>query len=81
MDEARANNLKLAVCSAATKESVIFTLRNLLGGERFDSLDCFLAGDDVKEKKPSPTIYLQAAGAHVPTLIDIHCTFSQETTR
>lgn len=45
------------MCSAATKESVIFTLKNLLGRDIFDSLDCFLAGDDVPEKKPSPLIY------------------------
>jgi phosphoglycolate phosphatase-like HAD superfamily hydrolase len=63
MDEARAHGLKLAVCSAATKSSVVFTLTALLGEQRFGELDCFLAGDDVKEKKPSPTIYLQAAGA------------------
>lgn len=44
MDEARAAGLKLAVCSAATKSSVVFTLKNLLGEERFNSLDCFLAG-------------------------------------
>lgn len=36
---------------------MIFTLENLLGRDIFDSLDCFLAGDDVSEKKPSPLIY------------------------
>ena len=29
--------------------------------ERFQSLDCFLAGDDVKEKKPDPSIYITAS--------------------
>ncbi|KAK1307702.1 hypothetical protein QJS10_CPA09g00414 [Acorus calamus] len=29
--------------------------------ERFQSLDCFLAGDDVKEKKPDPSIYMTAS--------------------
>ena len=62
MDEALHAGLKLAVCSAATKESVVFTLTNLLGQERFDSLDCFLAGDDVPRKKPDPIIYTKAAG-------------------
>ncbi|KAF5458187.1 hypothetical protein F2P56_022241 [Juglans regia] len=52
---------KLAVCSAATKSSVILCLENLIGIERFQSLDCFLAGDDVKEKKPDPSIYLTAS--------------------
>ncbi|XP_068638012.1 haloacid dehalogenase-like hydrolase domain-containing protein At4g39970 [Aristolochia californica] len=61
MDEARAAGIKLAVCSAATKSSVILCLENLIGLERFKNLDCFLAGDDVKEKKPDPSIYLTAA--------------------
>ncbi|GIL50218.1 hypothetical protein Vafri_6325 [Volvox africanus] len=61
MDEARAAGLKLAVCSAATKSSVVFTLKNLLGEGRFQGLDCFLAGDDVDKKKPDPKIYRVAA--------------------
>jgi Haloacid dehalogenase-like hydrolase len=48
MDEARAAGLKVAVCSAATKSSVEFTLRNLLGQQRFAALDCFLAGKSWK---------------------------------
>ncbi|KAK9064236.1 hypothetical protein SSX86_015616 [Deinandra increscens subsp. villosa] len=61
MDEAKASGKKLAVCSAATKSSVILCLENLIGMERFQSLDCFLAGDDVKEKKPDPSIYITAS--------------------
>lgn len=61
MDEARAAGKKLAVCSAATKSSVIMCLENLIGLERFQGLDCFLAGDDVKQKKPDPVIYQTAA--------------------
>ncbi|XP_019462441.1 PREDICTED: haloacid dehalogenase-like hydrolase domain-containing protein At4g39970 isoform X1 [Lupinus angustifolius] len=61
MDEAKAAGKKLAVCSAATKSSVILCLENLIGIERFQSLDCFLAGDDVKEKKPDPSIYVAAS--------------------
>ncbi|KAG7619047.1 Haloacid dehalogenase-like hydrolase domain-containing protein [Arabidopsis thaliana] len=61
MDEAKAAGKKLAVCSAATKSSVILCLENLLDIERFQGLDCFLAGDDVKEKKPDPSIYITAA--------------------
>ncbi|XP_004289309.1 PREDICTED: haloacid dehalogenase-like hydrolase domain-containing protein At4g39970 [Fragaria vesca subsp. vesca] len=61
MDEAKAAGKKLAVCSAATKSSVILCLESLIGNERFQGLDCFLAGDDVKEKKPDPSIYLTAA--------------------
>ncbi|KAI5384510.1 hypothetical protein KIW84_071492 [Lathyrus oleraceus] len=61
MDEAKDAGKLLAVCSAATKSSVILCLENLIGIERFQSLDCFLAGDDVKEKKPDPSIYLTAS--------------------
>ncbi|XP_010531366.1 PREDICTED: haloacid dehalogenase-like hydrolase domain-containing protein At4g39970 [Tarenaya hassleriana] len=61
MDEARTAGKKLAVCSAATKSSVVLCLENLIGIERFQGLDCFLAGDDVKEKKPDPLIYITAA--------------------
>ncbi|KAH9605013.1 hypothetical protein KSS87_008568 [Heliosperma pusillum] len=61
MDEAKAAGKKLAVCSAATKSSVILTLESLIGLDRFHGLDCFLAGDDVKEKKPDPSIYITAA--------------------
>lgn len=61
MDDAKEAGIKLAVCSAATKSSVVLCLENLIGLERFHSLDCFLAGDDVKEKKPDPSIYLTAA--------------------
>lgn len=57
MDEARAAGVPVAVCSAATKSAVEFVLSNLLGAERFTGLDLFMAGDDVKQKKPDPTIY------------------------
>jgi predicted peroxiredoxin len=37
-EEAREAGLKVAVCSAATKSSVILVLENLLGPERFKVL-------------------------------------------
>lgn len=61
MDEARAAGLKVAVCSAATRESCVFTVQNLLGEGRFKALDVFMAGDDVPRKKPDPLIYQLAA--------------------
>lgn len=61
MDDAKGAGIRLAVCSAATKSSVILCLESLIGIERFHGLDCFLAGDDVKEKKPDSSIYLTAA--------------------
>ena len=42
-----------------------FVLESLLGAERFRGLDLFMAGDDVKEKKPDPTIYRRARGGAV----------------
>jgi len=61
MQEARAAGLKVAVCSASAKPAVIHVLSNLLGEEQFAALDCFLAGDDVENKKPHPEIYNLAA--------------------
>lgn len=61
MDEARAAGLKVAVCSAATKSSVEVTLKALIGKDRFETLDVFMAGDDVPKKKPDPIIYVLAA--------------------
>ncbi|KAI7845484.1 hypothetical protein COHA_001032 [Chlorella ohadii] len=61
MSEAQAAGVPVAVCSAATKSAVEFVLGSLLGQERFGGLDLFMAGDDVKEKKPDPTIYKVAA--------------------
>lgn len=61
MDEARAAGLKVAVCSAATKSAALYTVSSLLGKQRFEALDLFLAGNDVAKLKPDPTIYLVAA--------------------
>eukprot|EP00890_Picochlorum_soloecismus_P006787 jgi/Picsp_1/933/NSC_04418-R1_protein len=61
MDQAKAHGVPVAVCSAATKEAVVFVLESLLGKERFEGLDLFMAGDDVKAKKPDPLIYNEAA--------------------
>jgi len=61
MQEAREAGLKVAVCSASAKPAVIHVLSNLLGEEQFAALDCFLAGDDVENKKPHPEIYNVAA--------------------
>ncbi|PNT68322.1 hypothetical protein BRADI_3g38777v3 [Brachypodium distachyon] len=61
MDEVKGAGIKLSVCSAAAKSSVVMCLENLIGLERFNGLDCFLAGDDVKLKKPDPSIYILAA--------------------
>lgn len=61
MDAAKAAGVPVAVCSAATKAAVDFVLPALLGDARFTGLDLYMAGDDVKLKKPDPTIYRVAA--------------------
>jgi HAD superfamily hydrolase (TIGR01509 family) len=61
MDSAKESGLKVGVCSAATKSSVVAVLDALLGPARVGGLDVFLAGDDVKSKKPNPEIYETAA--------------------
>lgn len=61
MDEARAAGLKVAVCSASTKEAAVFVVASMLGEDRFGALDCFLAGKDVAKLKPDPLIYNTAA--------------------
>ncbi|XP_020083072.1 haloacid dehalogenase-like hydrolase domain-containing protein At4g39970 isoform X2 [Ananas comosus] len=43
------------------RPGVLRLMDEVKGAERFRSLDCFLAGDDVKEKKPDPSIYITAA--------------------
>nr|XP_043606272.1 haloacid dehalogenase-like hydrolase domain-containing protein At4g39970 isoform X2 [Erigeron canadensis] len=79
MDEAKASGKKLAVCSAATKSSVILCLENLIGLDRFQGLDCFLAGDDVKEKKPDPSIYITASKAATKAGMSCVITYTSST--
>lgn len=57
MDAAQAAGIPVAVCSASTKEATDFVLPSLLGKERFQGLDLYMAGDDVPRKKPDPIIY------------------------
>ncbi|KAG6487399.1 hypothetical protein ZIOFF_055985 [Zingiber officinale] len=79
MDDAKGAGIKVSVCSAATKSSVILSLENLLGLERFQSLDCFLAGDDVKTKKPDPLIYVTAAKAATGAGMSCIITYTSST--
>ena len=62
MDEAIADpNIKVGICSAATKGGFDKIVNAIVGKERLDKLDVCLAGDQVKEKKPSPMIYNMAS--------------------
>ena len=59
VDEAIAANLKLAVCSTASKGSVLAVMEQM-GPERKAHFAEVLAGDVVAHKKPAPDIYLLA---------------------
>lgn len=59
VDEAIANNVKLAVCSTSNELAVRNLVYTLMGKERGDLFEIF-AGDMVKRKKPSPDVYLMA---------------------
>ncbi|CDF39262.1 HAD-like hydrolase family protein [Chondrus crispus] len=57
VDEAHARGVRLAICSAANKNSCEIVLDNLMGKERLKKFEFVLAGDVVKRKKPDPMIY------------------------
>ena len=51
----------LGVCSTSAKPSVEAVLKHVMGKELADKFSLLLAGDMVKDKKPSPEIYNMAA--------------------
>ena len=58
MDAAIADpNLKVGICTAATKGGFYPLVDALLGQERLKKLDVLIVGDDVEKKKPDPMIY------------------------
>jgi HAD superfamily hydrolase (TIGR01509 family) len=61
IQEAHRDGLMLAVCSTSNERAVHTLLRTLLGEEAYGWFDVILAGDVVKQKKPSPEIYDLAA--------------------
>jgi HAD superfamily hydrolase (TIGR01509 family) len=60
IDDAFANDLKVAVCSTSNVDAVTTIVKTLLGEERLAKIPIF-AGDMVKAKKPAPDVYLLAA--------------------
>jgi HAD superfamily hydrolase (TIGR01509 family) len=56
VDEAIANDIRLAVCSTSNEKAVSNLVSTLMGPERASKFQIF-AGDMVKSKKPSPDIY------------------------
>ena len=59
IDDAFKNDIPVAVCSTSNQVAVTTIVRKLLG-DRLDKIQIF-AGDVVKNKKPSPDVYLLAA--------------------
>ncbi len=57
IDEAIADDLKLAVCSTSNERAVNLAVEKLLGPERKAKFNPILAGDVVSKKKPDPEIY------------------------
>lgn len=52
---------KTCVCTLADWEKVVHNLRAMKVGK--EAFDCIITGDDIKNKKPDPEIYLKGAAA------------------
>lgn len=61
IDEAIANNMKLAVCSTSNEKAVNLVVERMLGNDRKSHFIGIFAGDVVSRKKPDPEIYNLAA--------------------
>jgi len=59
VDEAIANNVRLAVCSTSNEKAVSNLVSTLMGPERAAKFQIY-AGDMVQKKKPAPDVYLMA---------------------
>jgi HAD superfamily hydrolase (TIGR01509 family) len=59
IDEAIANNIRLAVCSTSNEKAVTNLVQTLMGPERAAQFRIF-AGDMVQRKKPAPDVYNMA---------------------
>jgi HAD superfamily hydrolase (TIGR01509 family) len=65
--EAHNRSIKLGVASTSHEESVRTLIRKTFGGDILDMFNLILAGDIVKQKKPSPEIYqLSSERLNVP---------------
>ncbi|CAE7479860.1 unnamed protein product [Symbiodinium natans] len=54
-------NLRMAICSAGTKEAAQQVLSAVVGEDLLEQFDLILLGDDVSRKKPDPLIYKLAS--------------------
>jgi HAD superfamily hydrolase (TIGR01509 family) len=59
IDDAIAQNIRLAVCSTSSEKAVRNLVQTLMGPERAAKFQIF-AGDMVAKKKPAPDVYLLA---------------------
>lgn len=59
VDEAIANDVKLACCSTSNEKAVSNLIKTLMGPDRFAKFQIF-AGDMVQKKKPAPDVYNMA---------------------
>jgi HAD superfamily hydrolase (TIGR01509 family) len=57
IDEAIAEDIRLAICSTSNERAVNLVVEKLLGPGRRSHFDAILAGDVVSKKKPDPEIY------------------------
>lgn len=57
IEEARSQNLKLAIATTSTLPNVSAVLKHSLGEDSFSWFEAIGAGDMVPEKKPAPDIY------------------------
>lgn len=57
LNEARANDMRLAIATTTTPANVTALLENTLGAESLDWFEVIAAGDIVPAKKPAPDIY------------------------
>jgi len=62
IDEAIANDVRLAVCSTSNEKAVSNLVSTLMGSERAAKFQIF-AGDMVQAKKPAPDVYNMAVDA------------------
>lgn len=53
-------NVRIGICSAATKAGFEKLVNSIVGKKRLNRMDVVMAGDDVKKKKPDPMIYNMA---------------------
>lgn len=54
-------DVKMAICSAGTKEAAQQVLSAVVGDNLLNDFDLILLGDDVSRKKPDPLIYQLAS--------------------